>query len=506
MASPNVKALHMASPKVKALLNKIKPSAAGAGGVGGTRQSTSARANPAQILLNDTVLTKGGAGHWRKQLTPRQLFDAPSVTTGETVGSRGYSVQKAIRLARDPSYSDQAKLECHVDSLMTSLYQKDFGDRNPNSVMMPLGMELMPDEIQQDQKYREIKALVMEGTKVGAEPEEVTFLKKKFYGTKAQSWLDTFAAASLIGAPIMGELLDLLRNKMAFGQAQMTSMPPQGIKFPKWLSDPTSNWTAQNEQIANSSFETGEQTFLPKKLITITTFPNELVIYGSPSVDAMVRNSLMQSISLSMDAGGLYGNGGNDQPLGIFTAAAQQAAGTENWGLNLIYFNSQNQSGGSNLFADYPQGLMQFPADVESNNAVMDHWIGRPDFWWFIMMQRWSSIAANDQQGGFLWSLIREAHDGFPNQLLGMEYNKTNQIQRTNNPNPTNGGIYLTDLIGLEIKKFWVGMLGAVEILSSIEAGEAFYADQTVIRAKLIGNLGPLYWNTISLALNLEYY
>ena len=117
-----------------------------------------------------------------------------------------------------------------------------------------------------------------------------------------------------------------------------------------------------------------------------------------------------------------------------------------------------------------------------------------------------SSIAANDQQGGFLWSLIREAHDGFPNQLLGMEYNKTNQIQRTNNPNPTTGGIYLTDLIGLEIKKFWVGMLGAVEILSSIEAGEAFYADQTVIRAKLIGNLGPLYWNTISLALNLEYY
>lgn len=132
----------------------------------------------------------------------REVFQAPHVTTGELTGSRGYSCQKAIALARDPRLADTAKLEAEVSNLLDDLYveTKQWKDRDPNDVMLPLGLDLMPDEIQNEPKYKEIKALVLAGAKE-ADADEVAWLKKRFsYSQKTQSWIDTFPA-QLIGVP-----------------------------------------------------------------------------------------------------------------------------------------------------------------------------------------------------------------------------------------------------------------------------------------------------------------
>ena len=84
-------------------------------------------------------------------------------------------------------------------------------------------------------------------------------------------------------------------------------------------------------------------------------------------------------------------------------------------------------------------------------------------------MQRWSTVAANDGQGGFLYDFARAAKDGFPAQLIGVPYNKTNQVLKYASSN-TGGYQYETDLIGLDIKDYWIGMLGAVEVVASTEA------------------------------------
>ncbi len=468
----------MATPAVKNLLQKVKSRTP----VGATQT----KSNP----------TPGFSG--RRTPAPREVFEAPNVIVGESGSSRGYSCQKAMSLARNPNNAENCKLEAHVSDLLDTLYQKNWQDRSPSGVMMPLGMELMPDEIQNQPKYQEIKALVLEGAKE-ADPDEVKWLRKAFYGTKAQSWIDTFTGGSLVGAPVQGELIDLLRNKLAFGNATISSMPPTGVRFPRWLQDPVGTWSSENQLNTDGQAKTGVTTFLPKKLICLADFPNELVMYGSPSVDAMFRSSLMQSVALSMDAGFLYGNGSDDQPVGILTMADEQAASVKDWGINLITIGTNQQ------LRTAPQDIMNFPSAIESNNGEMNQWIGRPDYFWTILKQRFSTIAANDGQGGFLYDFARAARDGFPAALIGVPYNKTNQVQKFTADNPTANDNFTTDLVGLDIKDFWIGMLGAVEVLSSIEAGDAFRRDQTVLRAKVVGNGGMKHPGLCAVARNLEY-
>lgn len=442
--------------------------------------------------------TKGGT-------TPRDLFGmngggAPHVTTGEFGTSRGYSAQKAVTLARNPGYRDQAKLESHVSDLMDALYvdTKQWTERSPNGVMMPLGLDLMPDEIQNEPAYQEVKALVLEGAKA-PDPDEVKWLRKAFHGTKAQSWLDTYAGGSLVGAPVQGELIDLLRNKLAFGNADITAMPPTGVRFPRWTQDPGFTWASENEEVSATSASTGELVFRPKKGMTIVDYPNELVMYGSPSVDAMFRSALMARVALGMDAGLLRGDGSDDQPWGLLTMARLQATDGVDFGLNLITI-----ANGTQILQDAPQDLMNFPSAIEGQNGELTQWIGRPDYFWNILKQRFSTIAANDGQGGFLYDFARAAKDGFPPALLGVPYNKTNQLLRTEPENPTDEDYpYRTDLIGLSIKDFWIGMLGAVEIVAATET--EFKKDKTLLRAKIYGNGGAKHPGQVAVALDLAY-
>lgn len=443
--------------------------------------------------------TKSNPAPARRGPAVREVFGTPGphVTTGE-LGDRGYSCQKAIKRALDYRTHDTSKLEGHVNDLLDAIYQKHWIDRDSNGVMIPLGLDLMPDEIQNEPKYQEIKSLVLAGVSV-PDADEVAWLKKKFsYSMKAQSWVDTFTGGSLVGAPVQGELIDILRNKLAFGNASISAMPPTGVRFPRWLKDPVGSWANENEQVDPAQAKTGVTTFLPKKLLCLADFPNELLAYGSPSVDGMFRTSLMASVALSMDAGFLRGNGGDDQPWGILTMADQQAAGVKDWGINLILIGTDQ------VLQTAPQDLMNFPSAIESNNGEMTQWIGRPDYFWNILKQRFSTIAANDGQGGFLYDFARAAKDGFPAALLGIPYNKTNQVQKFEGSSPTNYD-YETDLIGLDIKDFWIGMLGAVEVLASTEAGTTFYKDQTVLRAKIVGNGGPKHPGLVGVARGLQY-
>ena len=110
--------------------------------------------------------------------------------------------------------------------------------------MLPLGLDLLPDEVQSEPKYKEIKSMMLAG-RGEVDMEEVAFLKKRFsYNQKAQSWIDTFTGGSLVGAPGQGELIDLMRNKLALGNATISSMPPTGVRFPagcmdRWVAGPT---------------------------------------------------------------------------------------------------------------------------------------------------------------------------------------------------------------------------------------------------------------------------
>jgi HK97 family phage major capsid protein len=477
-------------PEVKSMVRKL---------------ATRKPAAPAAETQETEVETKGASRRQARRAS--DVFgrgqggsDGPYIKDGALSGSRGYSCQKALEAGRSGTWAN-ATLEEHVDGLLRALYvdTKQWIDPYQGGALIPLGLELMPDEIQNEPEFVEIKQLVLAGAK-DADPDEVRWLKKAFYGTKAQSWIDTFAGGALVGAPVQGELIDLLRNKLAFGKAEIAAMPPTGVRFPKWQQDPIGSWANENEESTPQNAKVGNLTFLPKKLLCTLVFPNELRMYGSPSVDAMFRNSLMASVGLSMDAGFLRGNGSDDQPWGLVTMANQQNDGVKDWGLNLINI------GANQILNDAPQDLMDFPSAIESNNGELTQWIGRPDYFWNILKQRFSTIAANDGQGGFLYDFARAAAQGFPDQLLGRRYNKTNQVQKYANPEPTASGLqFITDLIGLCIEDFWIGMLGAVEVVESTQAGDTFFKDQTALRAKIIGNGGPKHNGQVAIALNLQY-
>lgn len=146
--------------------------------------------------------------------------------------------------------------------------------------------------------------------------------------------------------------IELLRNRsvlMTLGAERLTGMVGN-FTIPRQVSSATSYWQAtEANALTESQPIFGQLSFSPKTAGAYTEVSRQLMLQSSPSVEALVRKDLAETVALSVDAAGLTGTGASGQPLGI---------------LNVSGIGSVT---GASI--DYAK-VLEFQSDVAAGNAL----------------------------------------------------------------------------------------------------------------------------------------
>lgn len=420
------------------------------------------------------------------------------VRQGEDImGSRGLSLLRMIGCFRKKlDWKENGKMEAMVCGMMekaltgNGLYKKEDQD----TILFPVGAECLPEDICGREMLMTVKEMSQAGIS-GADPGYMKWLISKCYqngkytGVIDQSGLikkdtpmsfqtDTLGGA-LVKPPEQGEVIPLIRNKQALAQAgaRTVPLPPQGkIVYPRQTSPGTATWLGENNSIPSSTLGTGEVVLSGKKLAVRIIIPNELLRFASPAAEALVRDDMTKDLALGLDLAGLEGAGGNIQPQGVVTYD------------EIVQVQSTSQTpAGWNIV---PQDIYKLIYAVEERNFDFEGFIMRPRTLYNYYMQRWSAVTAGDQEGGFVFDLIRDPATKAKAVMGGFPVFTSTQVSLGRSLGSANN---LTYIIGGMWSELMIGVFGAMEFAASGLGDGAFSADQTHVRGILTADVAPRY-------------
>lgn len=417
---------------------------------------------------------------------PRKVFaNAPSVRDGEDpMNSRGFSFARMFACIKGILPTNQAKHETDISSRLYNAYSRDAGNHyEPTSVgvanvpggrfLAPLATSYMQDAVVPAAFRKEMRDMVNVGVDA-ADIDEMKHIRRKMlgqYGAKTLSWLNELNGGALVAPQEQGELIELLRNKEALvnAGARTVPLPPQGrLKYPRQTSPSNTYWVGENAPITASDVGTGEVTLQAKKLAVLIKAPNELLRFASPAVEALLRDDMTKSLALGLDLAGLEGIGGDNMPLGVINQA----------GINTVNSSAPGPNGDSLVGGD----VYRMIAVIEESNAEFEGFIMRPKTLYKYYQLRADSVAQGDQQGPFLFNLIREAGDGTPPLLGGYPVTKSTQVSQVQSKGSASN---LTYILGGMWSDMLIGMFGAIEFAGTTLGDTPFQNDQTWVRGIL---------------------
>ncbi len=441
--------------------------------------------------LQQQVKKKGAANP--RTPNAQQVFGVPSVRKGENpLTSRGYMFTRLLGYIAGLVKPEDATVELGIANQLKSMadgndykYFRDSTTVNSRgTILAPLGAELMLGNGVTDEFRHQIKSMTMAGVS-GADPDQIRWMARKSYadGTKAspQSWIDATLGGDLVAPPEFGELIQLLRNKDAMmnAGARVVPMPASGrLKYPRQTSATTGYWVGENTStggVTASSFGTGSLNLEAKKCAVLVTLANELIRFGSPAAEAILRADMTKTLSLTFDKACLEGPGTGTQPLGVINTPG------------IVTITPTTVAADGNTVS--PQDLYAFLAGVAANNAEFQGFILRPEMFYNFVASRTgvytgSGVTANGQ---FTFSEMREMGQGFQPMLGGYPATTTAQVSQTR---VKGNGVNLTYILGGQWDDAIMALFGSIEYAQATQGDAAFANDQTVVRAILTGDFG----------------
>jgi HK97 family phage major capsid protein len=122
----------------------------------------------------------------------------------------------------------------------------------------------------------------------------------------------------LVPTPLAGYHIDLVRNQTQVIRAGAVTVPmgSQTLKIARQVGDVTSAWKAENAAITFSDANFDVVTFTAQMLVAGSKLSIE-VVEDAPNIDAIVGQSITNSLALQLDYAALYGSGNTNQPKGI---------------------------------------------------------------------------------------------------------------------------------------------------------------------------------------------
>ncbi len=142
--------------------------------------------------------------------------------------------------------------------------------------------------------------------------------------TKALAAGDAVGGGFLLAQDMADEVIDLLRPMSVVRAIEPQIVRPNrgSIEFPKLTSGASAGYVGENADIPVSEQEFGQVIFVAKKLAALVPISNDLLKFGSPSADAIIRDDMVQAIATAEDQNLLRGDGLEDKPKGLRFQAA----------------------------------------------------------------------------------------------------------------------------------------------------------------------------------------
>jgi len=447
--------------------------------------------NPSKTLIesiNSFAATQADLVKTVKELakpTPAAA-QGPFIRTGEDPNtSRGFSFQKLGAFIGGHLHSDNVKVELDMHSRLSKLYQ-DAGYRRGfgNSVMVPFASDLLAVQLGDERLATECRQ-VMGASVHGSNPEEVRNLRLKHWGVeKAMSWQDDANLGALVGMPVFGELVTILRNNEVLMQAgaRQMPMPPHGrLTLPRQTGASTAYWVGESSAITDSHPTTGDITLQAKKLGVLSKIPNELFRFAAVSVEQFIRDDIARVMSLKMDKTLLEDVGSSTTPKGLINYASIGTHTASTTGTDGDTFS--------------PEDVAKLVAKVENVNAIFKAFIMRPLLWAGIVNRRSDAITAGDGKGGFVFNVWRELQDSFslerqmPGNLSGYPVFKSTQLA---NNRAKGSSTALSYVLGGDFNDYLIALSGVMEFQMSNSGDTPLTNDQTWLRGILYCDAAPL--------------
>lgn len=409
---------------------------------------------------------------------------APGIRQGEDpLSSRGYEFCRAAAVRLGFLGRDEAKVEMSVHNRLHEYFvaQRAMELDSTQSILVPLGSAFLPQDI--DAGFRQEVGQLTRQSVQGADWNQIGWMRRQSGLSggvrQALSQYDDTGFGNLLGSTsVAGELIGLLRAKEAFTRAGATdfALPANGrIKFNKLTGAMTAYWVGEANSGVSSATLTastptsGEILLSAKKLATLVKYPNELLRFGGPTIEAIFRDDMTRVMALKADRTMIDGEQTTVTPKGLL-----------NYSINSITAGTVGTNGNT---ID-PEDLALMMAEVEEDNVDIESdsfaWLMRPRLHAQILNKRGDG-GGGAGTGPFMFELNREdVAKGFPMQLIGYPVVKSTQIPN----NRTKGsGTDLSCLIGGCFKHWLIGRIGVVEFAMSNQGDTAFTTDQTWMRA-----------------------
>jgi HK97 family phage major capsid protein len=439
---------------------------------------------------------------------------APYARRGENImTSRGFYFGKMLGMVGGHIPPEFCKVEGMLsEKIRNATFQAGGGFQKfagAGHCFAPLWPDGFNSEMMSNDDYYEMKSLLQHGVD-RADPEEIQHWYKKAYDNKglrddlsgyggkaaalpAQSWTDQAGGGTFVPPPTFGPPIELLRNREALLNAGATVVPlgPSGrITYPRLITPTASQGQLENNQTTPTTVTTGALNLNARKMITVVVLPNELLRYGAPATEALIRADIFKSVALQLDFYLLQGNGSQTQPLGLATMGS--ASGNP-YGLALV--TQTGASGSPNQLS--PQDAYSFPMVVEENNGNPDQdnggFIMRPQLSYAFSQTRWTPYSGAGQVGGFVYELVRDLKGKAIPHLAGYPVTKT--VQVVNNRGGVTNATYV---LFSGWADYLLGLFGAIEFVQTDVGYTLLSSDQCAVRCVLTGDGGPRHPGTVA--------
>jgi HK97 family phage major capsid protein len=168
----------------------------------------------------------------------------------------------------------------------------------------------------------------------------------------------------------VGSIIDVLLPKTVLrglGVQQLSGLVGN-LDMPTASTVPSAGWNTENGSATEKSPTFSKITFSPKRLAAYIQVSNQLMLQSSNSIDAYVRNWLLNAMAQSLESAAIKG-GGTSEPTGIIA----------NSSVNVTYAggassNSTNANGIAPVWAD----VINLMKAIENSNGTMINYLTNP--------------------------------------------------------------------------------------------------------------------------------
>lgn len=201
----------------------------------------------------------------------------------------------------------------------------------------------------------------------------------------------------------VGSIIDVLLPRTVLrglGVQQLSNLVGN-LDLPTASTLPSAGWNTENGSATEKSPAFSKVTFSPKRLAAYIQVSNQLMLQSSNSIDAYVRNWLLQAMAQSMESAAIKG-GGSNEPTGIIANAS----------VNVVYAggatsNATNANGAAPVWAD----VVNLMKAVENANGEGVAYLTNP-----LVKAKLQTTPRQSSgvEGNFIWPAGGAELNGYP--------------------------------------------------------------------------------------------